>query len=259
MKILQTLPKLYNRLDFDWFAAVLRLPERGIVLLRYIFSGTEPVDQNPDIMEIPAKVSSEATSGEASEKHISFTFAAIFLSALVARADGTVSKDEYLAFRDSFPLTGGICGKIRQLFLIACQSKTPYSFHVQQIKNLFPQKKELFISLTERLFRIAVADKPLSREEERLLAKISHSLGLSPAEYGSLHDRYSRPLAPHVVMGIEKRSPREIIKKRYHALMSRYHPDRYSAISVSPEVRMILTLKTAEVNNAYNMLTRKVA
>ena len=254
MKILQTLPKLYHRLDFDWFAAALRLPERAAALLRYVFSETNIVE--------PSGFTEKNTNilpQEAALKHISFTFAAISLSALVARADGTVSRDEYLAFRDSFPLSGGLCGKIRQLFLLACQSKTPYTHHIQQIKNLFPNKKELFLSLADRLFRIAVADKPLTRAEERLLAKISHALDISPSEYSALHDRYSRPLAPHIVLGVAKRSPREIIKKRYHALMNRYHPDRYSTVPISPEVKMLLTLKSAEVNNAYNILVRKAA
>ncbi len=152
-----------------------------------------------------------------------------------------------------------MCGKIRQLFLIACQSKTPPAFHAQQIKQLFPQQIELFISLVDRLFRIATADKPLSREEERLLAKIAHCLGLNPGEYSMLHDRHSRPLPPHIVLGVEKRSPRNIIKKHYHALLNRYHPDRYSSIPVSPEVKMLLTLKTSEISQAYRTLTRKAA
>ncbi len=255
MKILQVLPKLYIKQNFDWLVTTAYLPMRGVTALRYMFSGIK----NDVIPGISEGIMDISTPSEKSFKHISFTFAAISLSALVARADGTVSKEEYLAFRDSFPLTGGMCGKIRQLFLLACQSQTPLSSHILQIKILFPQQMELYISLVDRLFRIATADKPLVREEERLLAKIAHSLGLSPAEYSMLHDRYSRPLAAHVVLGVAKRSPKNIIKQKYYMLMNRYHPDRYSAAPTSPEVQMLLTLKSAEISHAYRKLTTKAA
>ncbi len=254
MKFLQTLPKVITKINFghgfDWITGISRLPSRGISFLRYMFTDSEYVESSPNVENI---------TQESSFKHISFTFSAISLSALVARADGAVSQAEYLAFRDSFPLTGGMCGKIRQLFLLACQNSTPLTTHIQQIKSLFPNQKELFISLIDRLFCIAIADKPLSREEERLLAKIAHSLDLSPSEYSLLYDKYSRPLAAHVVLGVEKRSPKDIIKKRYHALMNRYHPDRFSATAVSSEVEMLLTLKTTEINQAYRKLSKIAA
>lgn len=259
MKILKSAPKTVSKLNirsgFSWVAEFSRFPMRGITALRYTLSN----DSEAETPSLPESAIENMVSQEVSAKHISFTFAVISLSALVARADGIVSRAEYLAFRDSFPLTGGICGKIRQLFLLACQSQTPAASHIQQIKYLFPNNKELFVSLVDRLFRIATADQPLSRDEERLLAKISHSLGLSPSEYSVLYDRHSRPLAPHLVLGVEKRSPQNIIKQKYRALMNRYHPDRYSSVQTSPEVQMLLTLKTSEISQAYRTLSKKAA
>lgn len=236
-------------------SAPFRLAARSFTALRYSFLGVgaddfllpETAQENAEFPIIP------------SQKQVSFTFALISLSAQVARADGAVSRAEYLAFRDAFPLTGGICGKIRQLFTIACHSKTPFTSHVLQIKNLFPQQKELFFSLVERLFRIATADAPLSHEEGKILAKISHLLGLSPSEYSALYDKYSRPLPPHAILGVKRRSPKTIIKQQYHALMNRYHPDKFSGLEVSKEVQLLLTLKTTEISEAYRSLTKKAA
>ncbi len=250
---IRNLPNLGNS-RFDWVMACAKLPRRGATALRYMLSTSDAS------MEKQSQgIALYAAEQEGSQKHISFTFAAISLSALVARADGTVTKEEYLAFRDCFPLTGGMCGKIRQLFLLACQSKEPFSTHVQQIRALFPQQIELYISLVERLLCIATADKPLTREEERLIAKIARLLGLNASEYSMLHERYSQPLPPHIVLGVKKRSPRVIIKKHYHLLLNRYHPDRYASVPVSPEVQMLLTLKTSEISQAYRALTKKAA
>ncbi len=234
-----------------WLVALARLPRRGIYALRYSYG------YSPEYAEF--EQDQELSYAPQDYKHTSFTFAVISLSAQVARADGAVSKAEYLAFRDSFPLSGGICGKIRELFMLGCQSKTPFSQHVLQIKQLFPQQKDLYISLIERLFRIATADGNLAKEQEYLLAKIAHLLGLSPIEYSAVHDKYSRPLPAHEVLGVKRRSPREAIKQSYRALMRRYHPDRFAGEQTSTEVKMILTLKSAEISEAYRTITRKVA
>jgi len=251
VKILPTLPKLYIKQGFDWLSVAVNIPKRGAVALRYVMFHKKEQPSN-----VSAEIAETISGEDNSFKNMSFTFAVISISAMVAQVDGEVSQEEYLAFRDSFPLTGGMCGKIRQLFLLACQSQIPASLHISQIKIMFPEQTELYTSLVDRLFRIAVADKPLVREEERLLAKIAHSLGITPAEYSALYDRYSRPLAPHAILGVEKRSHKDTIKQRYHTLMNRYHPDRYASIPTSPEVQMLLTLKSAEISQAYRSLTQ---
>ena|GEM_PF-2444420 len=234
---------------------------RVFTAIRYSYSGF----MADEVKEITGSGFNSATVSEninlhtPSQKDLSFTFAVISLSAQVARADGVVSKAEYLAFRDAFPLTGGICGKIRQLFALSCQSKIPFSQHIAEIKAIFPQQKELFMSLVERLFRIAAADKPLVTGEAILLAKIARGFELTPSEYSALHDKYSRLPTPQLVLGVKKRSPRAIIKQRYYALMQRYHPDRFAGSQISPEVQLLLTLKTAEISEAYRRLTKKVA
>lgn len=235
----------------EWLTVVARFPARSVVALRYALTVVDS-KQNIDIAE---DIKKNLRICEPSQKHLSFTFALISLSAKVAIADGAVSKAEYLAFRDSFPLTGGICSKIRELFVLACNNNTSILSSVSQIKSHFPKQKELFISIIERLFQIAVSDNPLNANEAKLLAKIAQLLDLTPAEYSAIYDKYSRPLPPHIVLGIKKRSPRMVIKKRYHMLMSRYHPDKFSSQKISPEVKMILTLKTTEISQAYKKLS----
>ena len=226
-----------------------QLPARLFVGMRYALSHDEK----------PAAVAEHIIPREASAKDMSFTFAVISLAAHVARADGPITREEYVAFRDAFPLDLGICGKIRKLFALACESGTPFSAHVQHIKHLFPGQRDLFASLTERMFSIAIADGPLTKPEERIIAKIAHLLELTPSEYSRIYDLYSRPLPAHHVLGVQKRDARTAIKKRYHQLMQRYHPDRFAAHPTSPEVTMLLTLRSAEISQAYKMMTKKAA
>ena len=190
-------------------------------------------------------------------KGLSFTFAVIALSAKIACVDGNVSKEKYIAFRDSFPLNGGVCGKIRALFTLACHNPIPLEHYVTQITTLFPRQNELFLALLERLFRIAAANGSLSHDAEKLLSTIAHKLNISPADYNKIYSQYAmHNMHAERVMGIDKNLKAIALKKRYHELMHRYHPDRFVGLDLSPEIRLLLQLKASEINDAYRTLSR---
>lgn len=200
----------------------------------------------------------DVTPRDAGFRGLSFTFAVIALCAKVAFADGHLTRGKYVAFREAFPLTGGLCGKLRKLFLLACHNPTPFERYVAQIRQLYPNRPEIYRSLLARLFSVATADGDISREADRLLARISHALGISAADYSDLRERCLAP-RPHQVLGIEKRAPKSQLKKHYHALMRRWHPDRFASETLSPEVELLIRLKTSEISQAYRALSRKAA
>lgn len=231
------------------------MPTRAIAGAWYRLMGwtSEPATHIPD------SVITGIAPQDYAFKNLSFTFAVIALSARVACADGKITREKYVAFREAFPLVGGLCGKIRKLFAMACENEAPFETYVTQVKFIFPRRMELFHSLVDRLFRIAAADGEISRNEERMLARIAHLLELGAAEYTEIRDRYASAPRPHHVLGVEKRVSGLRIKKQYHALMRQYHPDRFAGETISPEVRMLLSLKTSEINEAYRMLRKKAA
>jgi len=192
-------------------------------------------------------------------KHMSFTFSLVALSARVACADGALTREKYIAFRESFPLKGGICSKIRSLFTLACTDRTPLMHYITHIKYSHPKHTELYVSVVDHLFRIASADGLISREEEQVLADVAHGLDIPAASYARLRAKYEQPSPAHRVLGLPSRvKPREL-KKRYHELMRNYHPDRFSGIELSPELQSLLELKASEINEAYRVLRKKAA
>lgn len=208
----------------------------------------------------PANTAYATTShihNDDSFKQLSFTFALIALSARVACVEGNVSMEKYIAFRESFPLRGGMCRKLRELFTLACTDNTPLEHYAQQLRNLYPNTRELCNSVCERLFRIATADGSLSPKEELLLTDIGHLLGIEPATFATLRDRFQNPTKADLVFGISGDVSPSTLKKRYHELMRRYHPDRFAMEEMSPELRLLLKLKTSEINEAYRQLSGK--
>jgi DnaJ like chaperone protein len=222
--------------------------------VRYrLVAAREPLPAPPAAAEAAA---SRITPADHDFRHLSFTFALIGLSAHVACAGGRVTRAQYVAFREAFPLSGGLCGKLRRLFSLACESPLPVEHYVHLVKYLFPRRMELFLSLTGRLFRIACADGSLNPASERVLSRVAHLLGISAAEYTALREQQLSAPAPHEVLGVARRAPPALLKKHYHRLMRTYHPDRHAATPLSPELDLLLRLKTSEINEAYHQLTR---
>ncbi len=242
--------QLRKRSNFTFF-----LPTRALAAAWYRITAinTEPTTQ------IPENVLERLAPKDDNFRHLSFTFSVIALSARVATASGELTRDKYVAFRDAFPLIGGLCGKLRKLFVLACTNTAPYEHYVNQIKHIFPRQMDLFYSLVERLFAIAAADGNISREEERILSRIAHLLGLGAGEYSEIRDRFIKPPKPHQVLGVDKREKAAKLKKHYYSLMQQYHPDRYASEKLSPEVDALLHLKVSEINEAYDLLSKKAA
>ncbi len=207
----------------------------------------------------PSQLLKKLPQQEANSKQMSFTFAAIALSARVACAGGTLTPTKYLRFRESFPLQDGVCEKIRSLFILACYNPPPLSTSIAQVKYAFPGQPSLLVSLMDRLFGIAVADGGISAVTERVLADIAHGLDIPAHSYSRLLARHVRQRKPHYVLGIDKRSNRDALKSRYHDLIRRYHPDRFAGQHLSQEVELLLQLKAAEINDAYNTLAKRAA
>ncbi|MDE3015564.1 MAG: molecular chaperone DjiA [Pseudomonadota bacterium] len=213
----------------------------------------------PPAKKAPESAKRGALDAENDFKHLSFTFAVIALSAQLARLDGEITKAKYLAFRQSFPLSGQMCGKLRSLFALACGDATPHTHYIRQIRYIFPRQPALFTALIDRLFSIAGADGAVSPASERWLARASHRLGLNGAEYAAIRARHEGRPQAHQVLGVKRRASPAMLKKRYRELMRAWHPDRFAGSEVSPEVALLLKLKASEINEAYRVLSKKAA
>ncbi len=192
-------------------------------------------------------------------RQLSFTFAVIALSARVACLDGELTPVKYAVFRESFPLGGGICGKIRSLFALACEDSTPYTSYIMQIKYAFPERQDLFVSLLERLFRIAAAGGAVSPEAGQMLKSMGQLLGISNAEYTRISGVHNHVVKAQRVLGVNTQVTARKLKARYHELVQRYHPDRFSGDKLSQEVQLLLKLRTTEINEAYRVLRKQAA
>jgi curved DNA-binding protein CbpA len=59
---------------------------------------------------------------------------------------------------------------------------------------------------------------------------------------------------PHTVLGVPSAASIEDIKAAWHRLSKVYHPDRYQAADLPPEVRDYLAAMARRINAAYSAL-----
>lgn len=238
-----------------WFANALKPQGATIAGLRYRVKGWMGTGERA----LSEAILQGIEADDDDFRNMSFTFAVIALSARVAMTDGELTRGKYIAFREYFPLKGGVCAKIRSLFKSACLSRTPVEHYAMQVKYVFPERAELYASLVDRLFRIAAADGGVSRESERLLASVARTLDIPASTYADILSRYDRRADPHAILGVAPNVRPKALKKRYRELMQRYHPDRFAGQNLSPEVEMLLQAKASEINSAYRQLSRRAA
>lgn len=192
-------------------------------------------------------------------RQVAFTMSVISLSAKLSRVDGKVTMEEFLAFRELFPMQDHLSSKIRDLFMAACDDSISYEHHARQIHLLFPGRERLLAELLDRLFRIAVSDGAINMRERDYLARVNHILGFSKQSFNRMMSRHAAPASvdPYKVMGVTPKASNDELKRTYRRLMREYHPDGLQAYGVSQELVALSQKKVVAINEAYDLIQRK--
>jgi DnaJ like chaperone protein len=235
-------------------AKVSRAQRRLLVGLRYHIDGLWE-----DVWREDRKTKRARLPKNPALRDLSFTYAVIALCARVARNSHGLTREKYVTFREAFPLQDDMCGKLRELFLLACEDENPTEDYIAHIVRLFPKRRDLHTSIASRLFAVASAQGTITKEDELLLARISHLLGISAMDYARIRAHHLEGRMAHEKLGVEKDAPLAAIKRRYRELMQRYHPDRFAKGRISQELEMLLQLRSAEINDAYRQMSKRAA
>ncbi|SBS33785.1 DnaJ-like protein DjlA [Marinomonas aquimarina] len=131
-------------------------------------------------------------------------------------------------------------------------------------------------SLVEVLLLSAYADGYFSLEEKNLMSQICAKLGMSQAEYNSLHEQVKRQAhfhqgyqqqasgksspdllkAAYDVLEVDESMSDAEIKKAYRRLMSQNHPDKLSAQGLPDEMIELAKERTQEIQSAYELIKK---
>jgi DnaJ like chaperone protein len=196
---------------------------------------------------------------------IAFTIAVIALGAKMAKADGTVTRDEVAAFREVFRVPRGEDGHLRRVFDIARRSTAGFDSYARQVGRLFAGHRADLEDLLGGLFYIALADGRLCPAEDAYLREVARHLGFDANGYeriraafvGAASDAGSDATDdPHAVLGVAPDASLDEIRAAYRRLMRTHHPDLLAASGVPDDRIALATARVARINAARDRLLR---
>ena len=199
-------------------------------------------------------------SNNNAQHQIAFTIGVIALGAKMAKADGVVTRDEIIAFKEVFKVPEGEMENVSRVFNLAKQDVIGYEAYANQLASLLKGNCKLLEDVLEGLFHIAVADGVFHPNEERFLADVAQRFGLTRTQFNYIKARHVSTVVksdPYEVLGIASDVDDETLRSHYHKLVLENHPDRMIARGVPPEFVSFATKKIAAINAAYQELAKE--
>lgn len=190
------------------------------------------------------------------ERSIGFTIAIIGLGAKMAKADGQVTREEVIVFRQIFQISAEDEDSAAKVFNLARQDVAGYEAYAAKIAAMFKNDREMLIDLLEGLVHIALADGHYHPKEDAFLENVTEIFGLEPRVFKCLRARHVPGMVPdpYSVLGIAPNASYDEIRARYRKLVKESHPDAMIARGLPEEAVKLATNRLATINQAWERL-----
>ena len=194
----------------------------------------------------------------APEKSVGFTIGMIALGAKMAKADGVVTDDEVLAFREVFHVPEKDMPAVERVFNLAKQDVVGFETYALQVAKLFTKKSKVLENVLDGLFHIAKADGVIHEDELTYLEHVAGIFGFNAPEFARIRSRHVGIVDdPYEILEVPRDAALVDIKKKYKSLVRALHPDKLTASGVPAEMVRIATERMARINAAYSELTKE--
>jgi DnaJ like chaperone protein len=203
-----------------------------------------------------------AGGGDDPTRKVAFTIAAIALAAKMAKADGTVTRDETEAFRRLFTVAPEEEANVRFVFDLAKKSTFGFDSYARQVARLFAEQPTVLEDLLGALLAIAVADGRVTAAEDAYLREVARIFGFDETAWLRIRSMYvdgaDQPLDdPYRILGVAPTATDEELRAAYRRLVRENHPDLAMARGLPAEFVGIATQKLARINGAYDRVARR--
>ena len=195
------------------------------------------------------------------ERSIAFTIAVIGLGAKMAKADGSVTRDEVTAFREVFFIPEADTAAAARVFNLARQDVAGFEDYARRIAGMFGAGDPALCDLMEGLFYIAMADGEYHPNEDDFLARVAQIFGIDERRFRGLRTRFvpDAPPDPWDVLGVEPGTPLNEVRAAWRQLVRESHPDRMIARGVPEEAVKLAERRLIAINRAWEEISGKAA
>jgi DnaJ like chaperone protein len=196
------------------------------------------------------------------ERSVAFTIAVIALGAKMAKADGTVTRDEVTAFREVFRIAPADERAAARVFNLAREDVAGFEDYAARIAAMFRAddrpcgQDSVLCDLMEGLFHIAAADGAFHPREDAFLARVAEIFGLDERLFHRMRARHAPdgPPDPYAVLGVEPGEDLAAVRAAWRAEVRASHPDRMLARGVPEEAVRLAETRLAAINAAWDAI-----
>ena len=192
-------------------------------------------------------------------RQTTFTIGIIVLSAKMAKADGTVTRDEVDAFKQIFHIPAEEIKNVGRVFDQARRDSRGFEPYAKQIYNLFQDNPAILEELLGGLFHIARADRISHPKEIEFLKKCSDIFGFDNATFDRMRVAHMGAAMddPYNILGVTRDMSDSDIKKLWRKLVREHHPDTLVAQGMPVDFIEFATEKIATINAAYDEISKQ--
>ena len=193
------------------------------------------------------------------EKTVAFTIAVIALSAKMAKADGLVTRDEVMAFREVFHIPPEDEAGAAKVFNLARQDVAGFEDYARRIRAMFGQDRGTLCDLMEGLFHIAMADGTYHPGEDAFLMQVAEIFELPEGSFRRLKSRFVPDADPDPfdVLGVDPDMPLGEIRSVWRRLVRDSHPDVMIARGVPEEAVKLSEKRLIAINRAWEEISAR--
>ena len=194
-------------------------------------------------------------------RRVAFSVAMIALSAKMAKADGIVTQDEVRAFQEIFQIPAKETRNVARLYDLAQGDVAGFEAYAQRMAGLCGSGHPncgMLEDILDGLFHIAKADGAMHEREGTFLRRIAEIFKIDEAHYQRILARHLDlgDADPYTILGVDRGTPFDEVRKHYRKLVANNHPDRLIARGLPQEFIAIATTRLAAINAAYELIEK---
>ena len=192
---------------------------------------------------------------ESALKQIGFTVGVIVLSAKMAKADGKVTKEEIIAFKNKISVPEKEIKNVARLWDQAKKTTDGFEVYAQQICKLLGKNSSVLEELLNLLIIIAKADGKITEPEILYLKQVSIIFGFSMEKFERIYSSNLGTISdPYQILGVTRNTTILEIKNRWKVLATNHHPDKLIAQGLPIDFIEKSTYRLQEINNAWDTI-----
>lgn len=201
------------------------------------------------------------------------------LSAVVAKADGSVSREEIALIKkfisSNFNISSEELNEYGDVFDYGKNHPDEYKEFTKVIVTFY-RSKDTVIAIAYLLIAISMEDGGMTEAEDNQIRDIVFEMGLSEYEYNGIKNSFVQSRTYYgnendtgfgqnkenlikkycEILGVDNQASMVEIKKAYRKLVKEHHPDKIASKGMPEEYMKYANSKIAELNEAYEYLKK---